>query len=295
MRSLSRAVFALLVPLTLVSGLVAATSAPATAASHTRPSHTSTPHASSPRATVPIRMGPFKGMPRPGVPYRKLPLLGAAGQRMARSVAGPGAPGNPVPTADPPYPCTPPHGGDRWTDPDTGENLVCRCFYYWVSPTQIAYDCEWILDEEVPDPSTWIDLKSGLYMDVEGVSKNNGARIHQWTYTGAGNQWWGMNTSSCGCGTGWVNSTSVNSGKCLGVGGGSLNEGASVVQWSCLPHPDQTWAWIYTGATTSSGWPIWNILNDNSGMCLGISGGSTSVGAYAIQWGCNGNADQAWY
>jgi hypothetical protein len=30
-------------------------------------------------------------------------------------------------------------------------------------------------------------------------------------------------------------------------------------------------------------------------MCLGISGGSTSVGAYAIQWGCNGHADQAWY
>jgi Ricin-type beta-trefoil lectin domain len=273
MKTLGRIVIVLLVPLTVVSGLAAKAGTPAHAT--TTSSHATAPH----KAAL----------------YRKMPLLGAAGQRLAHSVTASSTRASAmVPTAEPPYPCTPPNSGDRWTDPDTGENLVCRCFYYWEN-NQIYYDCEWVLEEEEPDPSTWVDLNSGLYMDVEGVSQNNGARIHQWTYTGAGNQWWGMHTSPCGCGTGFVNSTSVNSGKCLGVSGGSLSQGASIVQWSCNGHPDQTWLWIYTGYTTSTGWPIWNILDENSGMCLGISGGSTSRGAYAIQWGCNGHADQAWF
>ena len=37
------------------------------------------------------------------------------------------------------------------------------------------------------------------------------------------------------------------------------------------------------------------IHNWNSGQCLGIYGASTSWGAQAIQWGCNGKADQSWY
>ncbi|HEV2375270.1 MAG TPA: RICIN domain-containing protein [Streptosporangiaceae bacterium] len=171
---------------------------------------------------------------------------------------------------------------------------MCRCFYYW-GEGQLYNDCEWVLAEEEPDPSTWVDLNSGLYMDVERVSHNDGARIHQWTYTGAAKQWWGMRTSGCGCGPGFVNSTSANSGKCLGVQDGSLGQGAPILQRGCNRHPGQTWLWVYTGSTTSTGWPIWNILDEHSGMCLGTSGASTSVGAYAIQWGCNGNADQAWY
>ncbi|MFF1615551.1 RICIN domain-containing protein [Amycolatopsis sp. NPDC058278] len=38
-----------------------------------------------------------------------------------------------------------------------------------------------------------------------------------------------------------------------------------------------------------------NILNNNSGHCLSVEGGgSTSDGANAIQWTCNGGAEQYW-
>jgi hypothetical protein len=32
-----------------------------------------------------------------------------------------------------------------------------------------------------------------------------------------------------------------NSGKCMGVTGGSAQNGAAVVQWDCNGHPDQRW------------------------------------------------------
>jgi hypothetical protein len=34
--------------------------------------------------------------------------------------------------------------------------------------------------------------------------------------------------------------------------------------------------------------------NDKSGLCLGVSGGSTRNGAGAVQWTCNLHKDQAW-
>ena len=38
-----------------------------------------------------------------------------------------------------------------------------------------------------------------------------------------------------------------------------------------------------------------NIINYNSGQCLSVEGGgSTSNGANAIQWVCNGGGEQAW-
>lgn len=41
---------------------------------------------------------------------------------------------------------------------------------------------------------------------------------------------------------------------------------------------------------------VWfELWNWNSGQCLAIREGSTSSGAEAIQWPCNGKAEQQWY
>ncbi|MFI6687494.1 RICIN domain-containing protein [Streptomyces sp. NPDC050485] len=37
-----------------------------------------------------------------------------------------------------------------------------------------------------------------------------------------------------------------------------------------------------------------DIRNKNSGLCLGVMGGSTVRGSSVAQWECNGNADQKW-
>jgi hypothetical protein len=83
-------------------------------------------------------------------------------------------------------------------------------------------------------------------------------------------------------------------GKCIGVNGGSTANGAQVIEWDCNGNADQRWFWRATG-TTQFGWPVYNLVNDKSGRCMGINGGSTAQGAVAVQWDCNGNNDQHWF
>jgi Ricin-type beta-trefoil lectin domain-like len=191
--------------------------------------------------------------------------------------------------------CTPKNKGQKYNlpVPFPGQHYLvqCQCFTMVLENKGSTTECRWVVIG-VPK-NTWEDLNSGLYMDVEGVSFNNGARIHQWTYTGALNQVWNLKDSSYGGGA--INMYSANSNLCLGVSGGSITQGAPIVQWDCNNHPDQAWYWAWTETTTSSGWPTFNAVNWDSGMCLGITGGSTQVGAYAVQWGCNGSGDQEWY
>jgi hypothetical protein len=139
-------------------------------------------------------------------------------------------------------------------------------------------------------PAYWSDYNSDLYLDVEGVSTNNGARLHQWSFTGAGNQLW----RSYIFGDRYSLLVSGNSGKCMGVSGASKSQGASAVQWDCNGSPDQEWYFQFTG-NYKYGWPVYRVVNRNSGMCLGVTGSSPDVGAYFVQWTCNGHSDQYLY
>jgi hypothetical protein len=181
------------------------------------------------------------------------------------------------------------------TDPNGNIHYqVCNCHKEIVlNPPMVIKICDWEDTAEVNTQNTWINLNSGLYMDVEGPSTANGARVHQWTWTGGLNQWWDFYAS--GYGTSPVQAVSEYSGKCLGVGGGSTTEGAQIVQWGCNGNPDQSWYWVDTGYVTSTGWDIFNIVDYNSGMCIGIGGGSTAIGADAVQWPCDGSSNQMWF
>jgi hypothetical protein len=136
----------------------------------------------------------------------------------------------------------------------------------------------------------WSDFHSDLYLDVDGVSQNNGARIHQWSYTGAANQLWRRYT----IGDSYSILVSVNSGKCMGVTGSSLNSGANVVQWDCNGSSDQEWYFQPTGGY-KYGYPVYRVVNRHSGLCLGVLGGNSVVGSPFVQWTCNGNSDQYIY
>jgi hypothetical protein len=198
----------------------------------------------------------------------------------------------------PPWPCTRANDGEIAEDPPgSGVQFQCICKVY---KDLSGFYCNWYPYPplELPPPrkmwinyNTWLYGQDVMYLDVSNVSQDNGAAIHQWTYTGAANQWW--DTSSFG--NAFFQIVSVNSGKCLGVGGGSTGQGAGLVQWDCLgtDHPDQYWAYVPTGLD-ANGNPVYEIVNMGSGMCLGIAGGSLDVGAPAVQWACNGNPDQRW-
>ncbi|MCO5973966.1 RICIN domain-containing protein [Actinoallomurus soli] len=136
---------------------------------------------------------------------------------------------------------------------------------------------------------TWNNYNSGMYLDITGPSTNNGSKVHQWTWTGADNQWWFRYDSNYG-----NVFTRYGSNKCMGVSGSSRSAGAPVVEWDCNGSSDQQWIYIPTGGY-ANGWPLYNIINLNSQQCLGVTGGSKALGAQVVQWPCNGHPDQEWY
>jgi hypothetical protein len=79
----------------------------------------------------------------------------------------------------------------------------------------------------------------------------------------------------------------VHSGLCLNVAGGSKAPGVRVIQYSCVPNALND-KWLFRA--TNTGGVVDNVdvqlVNDNSGLCLNVQGGSTADGAPLIQYGC---------
>ena len=73
-------------------------------------------------------------------------------------------------------------------------------------------------------------------------------------------------------------------GKCIGI-----STGGYAGSWYCTTNPDQTW---HRGNVNE--WGVYQLVNGN-GQCLGVDGGSWSMGARIRAWSCNGNSDQYWF
>jgi hypothetical protein len=80
----------------------------------------------------------------------------------------------------------------------------------------------------------------------------------------------------------------------LGIDGAKTTAGAAAYVGTYSPTaPNQMWSFPKTNVTTSAGWAM--IKNAKSGLCLGVSSGSTAAGAAVAQYACNANAEnQAW-
>jgi Ricin-type beta-trefoil lectin domain-like len=79
-----------------------------------------------------------------------------------------------------------------------------------------------------------------------------------------------------------------HSGKCLDVYGGSTDDGASVIQFSCHGGYNQQWRlWDVGGG-------YYELTARHSGKCLDVYGGSTDDGASVIQFSCHGGYNQQW-
>lgn len=194
----------------------------------------------------------------------------------------------------PPIPqlCFPNNDGWQSGPDENGVNWECVCRVVMSNPDS-PLECKWrkVKTEVEPLLATWINLNSGKYLDLQGPDANNGEIVHQWTSTGASNQLWRRSAAN----DTYAELHSGYDNLCMGVIGASKNFGASIVQWGCNGSADQQWAFAWTGQMVDDQWPVFNIVNLNTHQCLGISGGSKDVGAPAVQWWCNGSADQGWY
>jgi len=79
-----------------------------------------------------------------------------------------------------------------------------------------------------------------------------------------------------------------NSGKLADVNGGSLTDGAKVIQWPDNGGDNQRWQLVDAG----SGY--YKIKNKKSGKLMDVSGGSTASSAQIVQMADNGAASQLW-
>jgi Ricin-type beta-trefoil lectin domain-like len=124
---------------------------------------------------------------------------------------------------------------------------------------------------------------------------NRNASAVQWGCNGnPDQQWhWGNQNSTF---AGWYQLVN-DYGQCLGVGGGSLSQGAQVVGWDCYgsSHLDQYWK-PYNLACSGFGGPYLPIQNLNSFDMLSVAGDSMAQGANVVQWSfqrvCN---NQFWW
>jgi hypothetical protein len=119
------------------------------------------------------------------------------------------------------------------------------------------------------------------YLDVEGASTANGARIVQWYQTGAQNQKFKVWHYDSQPDASYIES--VWSGKVLSVN--SYVAGAPVLQWDNTGATAQQWQSIpVTGGA--------KYRNLATGLYLDISGDSRAAGARLVQWYGSGGGNQ---
>ena len=140
-----------------------------------------------------------------------------------------------------------------------------------------------------------VAMHSNKCLDVEGSSKDDGARVLQWECLGQPNQLWKIipgsrNTSRI---------VAQHSEKCLSIGDAEKIGEDSVVQQKCLfdgDHPDQEWeVRNLPGRSEANPGNIYQIISSQSGKCLDVDGSNMENGASIIQYDCSGSTpNQLW-
>lgn len=86
-----------------------------------------------------------------------------------------------------------------------------------------------------------------------------------------------------------------HSGKVLEVYHSQTNDGANVDQWTANGTPTQQWCtYLIDHWQNNPNFPIYEVVNNNSGKCLDLTNGNTTNGANIQQWACLGDPQQQW-
>jgi len=126
-------------------------------------------------------------------------------------------------------------------------------------------------------------VHSGLCIDVENGSLDNGAKTAQAACSAADRQQFEVQPAA----EGTYSFVNVNSGKGLDVNDISLDNGALIQQWAYGGGANQRFV-------VSDDAGALRIAARHSGRCVDVSGVSTLPGARIHQWDCLGAANQRW-
>ena len=170
---------------------------------------------------------------------------------------------------------------------------------------------EWEVREVGNNEFAILNRSSGLVMDVQQASAQDGATIQQWTWNQSGAQRWRLD-SGAGGGYQIVN---VSSGKCLDVEGRSKIPGAKISQYQCHGGENQVFRFDRMGnvarpapvappavpvpavaSVRAPGRTLYTgmIHSRATDKCVDVERASTAEGANIFQWRCNATAAQIW-
>jgi Beta-L-arabinofuranosidase, GH127/Ricin-type beta-trefoil lectin domain-like len=141
------------------------------------------------------------------------------------------------------------------------------------------------------------NVNSGKVLGVAGMSTANSAQVVQFADSGTLDHNW-LIRAAPGAGA-VLRFQNVNSGLMLGVSGMSTADSADVVQYADDGTADHQWQVAAANGTAT--WPasitsaLFTILNQNSGLLLGVSGMSMADSADVVQFAGTGTADHLWW
>jgi hypothetical protein len=132
---------------------------------------------------------------------------------------------------------------------------------------------------------TLVARHSGQCLDVKDHSRDNGAKLQQWSCTGEDHQKFKLVEQG-----GALTLVGLQSGKTISVESSYTDNGATVLQWDTQFNPNQQL--IITPATQGS----YSIKFKHSSRCMDVSGPSIAPGALIHQWDCGaGASNQEWF
>jgi hypothetical protein len=116
--------------------------------------------------------------------------------------------------------------------------------------------------------------QTGKYLAIEGISKDNGARLVQWDYVDQANHKFYVKKVADGI----YLISAVHSGRYINAAGQGTADGTPVIQWDYAAQDNVRWRLYYITANQGAS-PGWVIQNKNSGTNLSLSSfGSTANG-----------------
>ena len=129
-----------------------------------------------------------------------------------------------------------------------------------------------------------INVANNKGLDVREQSREDGANIQIWEYTGAANQIWNIVEVREGV----VAIVSRMSGKALDVQDKEVKDGANVQQYRLADAANQLWRLVKGSRGTQ-------IIGLASGKCLDVDANKIRENGANVQvWKCSDQANQAW-
>lgn len=121
------------------------------------------------------------------------------------------------------------------------------------------------------------------------LSDQVSANTIMWTCNGNNDQQWRFDWDSLGSKTNSYSILDANDSCLTGYA-----KGSTVYATPCGTWPAKNAQWTTQLETCDSHYCYYEIVNNNTGLCLSVAGGSTANGATPIVWTCQDTADQQW-